>query len=117
MGCATIGTMRNASLDEGVPRIFTASFDRVLKATREAVIQSGLQIEEVNQIDNQTWIIIGKKDVSAWSWGELVRVTVQKKSKSETLVRVFTKRRLATNFTAKGDYSRSILSSIDLNLR
>ena len=117
IGCATTGTMRNASLDEGIPRIFTASFDRVLKAARESVTQSGLQVEEVNQIDNQTWIIIGKKDASAWSWGELVRVTVQKKSESETLVRVFTKRKLATNITAKGDYSQSILSNIDLNLR
>jgi len=117
IGCATTGTMRNASLDEGIPRTFAASFDLVLKAARESVTQSGLQVEEVNQLDDETWVIIGKKDASAWSWGELVRVTVQKKSESETLVRVFTKRKLATNITAKGDYSHSILSNIDLNLR
>lgn len=54
IGCATTGIMRNASLDEGVPTIFNASFDRVLKAARESVTQSGLQVEEVTQLDDQT---------------------------------------------------------------
>ena len=116
-GCATTSTMRNVSLDNGIPKIFVASLDLVLKATQKSVTQSGLQVEEITQLDDETWIIIGNKDTSAWSWGELVRVTVQKKSETETLVRVFTKRKLATNITAKGDYSQVILSNIDLNLR
>ena len=117
IGCATTGTMRNASLDEGVSRTFIASFDRVLKAARESVTQSGLKLDDINQLDNQTWIIIGKKEASEWSWGEFVRVTVQKKRDSVTLVRVLSKKKLTTNITARDDYSQLILSNIDINLK
>jgi hypothetical protein len=117
IGCATTSIMRNASLDEGVPTIFNASFDRVLKAARESVAQSGLQVEEATQLDDQTWIIIGNKGMSGWTWGERVRVTVQKKSKSETLVCVLTKRKHPLNVTATWDYSQKIFSNIHINLR
>jgi hypothetical protein len=116
-GCATTSIMRNASLDEGVPTIFNASFDRVLKAAQESVTLSGLQVEEVTQLDDQIWIIIGNKGMSGWTWGERVRVTVQKKSKSETLVRVLTKRKHPLNITAKWDYSQEIFSNIYSILR
>lgn len=116
-GCATTSIMRNASLDEGVPMIFNASFDRVLKAARESVTQSGLQVEVVNKLDDQTWIIIGNKGMSGWTWGERVRVTVQTKSKSETLVRVLTKRKNPGNLTATWDYSQKIFSNIHSNLQ
>jgi hypothetical protein len=117
IGCATTSIMRNASLDKGIPKTFAASFDRVLKAAREAVTQAGLQVEEVTQLDDQTWTIIGNKGMSGWTWGERVRVIVQKKSKSETLVRVLTKRKNPLNITAKWDYSQEIFSNIHLNLR
>ena len=117
IGCATTGTMRNASLDECIPKTFAASFDRVLKAAQEAVTQAGLEVEEVTQLDDQTWIIIGNKGMSGWTWGERVRVTVQEKSKSETLICVLTKRKNPLNITANWDYSQEIFSNINLILK
>jgi len=61
-------------------------------------------------------MIIGKKSMSAWSYGELVRVLVTRKGAQQTEVRVFTKKRVSINPTAKGDYSNSILSNIELKL-
>jgi hypothetical protein len=116
-GCATTGTMRSAPADNGIARTFTGEYDKVLKASREAVVEAGLAIEEVNKVDDRTWMIIGKKGASAWSWGEMVRVLVQQTGPSETTVRVYTQRKLATNVTAKGDYSSSILSNVELKLR
>ena len=116
-GCATTGSMRNAPLAEGVPQTYTADFDSVLKAAREAVVEAGLHIEEVNKISETSWSILAKKPTSAWSWGELVRVLVEESSDTATTVRVLTKRRLATNVTAKGDYSKAILSNIELKLK
>lgn len=116
-GCATTGSMREAPLSEGVPRIFNAEFNRVLQASQESVVETGLNIEDAYQVNDRTWIIIAKKPTSAWSWGELVRIVVEKNNESKTTVRVLTKRKLATNVTAKGDYSNSILSNIALKLQ
>jgi len=59
-------------------------------------------------------MIVAKKGMSAWSWGELVRVVVQELSNDRVAVRVLSKRRMATNVTAKGDYSEAIFSSIEM---
>jgi hypothetical protein len=55
--------------------------------------------------------------MSMSSYGELVRVTVQGMSESETEVKVYTKRRLATNVTARGDWADTVFSNIALQLR
>ena len=116
-GCATIGIMRNASIDDGEDEIFNASFAEVLKAAQKSVRQSGLAVEEVTRLDDRTWSIIGNKGVTGWSHGERVRVIVQKISESETLVRVLTKRKLSTNITATWDFSPQIFSNIESNLQ
>jgi hypothetical protein len=116
-GCATTSIMRNASIYDGKSKTYNDSFDRVLKAARESVTQSGLEVEEVTQLDHATWSIIGNKGVTGWSWGERVRVIVQKKSEAETLVRVLTKRKHPTNVTATWDFSPEIFSNIESNLQ
>lgn len=109
--------MRSAPIDEGVARTYSAGHDRVFKAARESVVEAGLSIEEIKKVDDRTWMIIGKKGMSGMSWGELVRVVVQQIGPAETTVRVLSKRKLATNMTAKGDYSASILSNVELILK
>ena len=116
-GCATTGGMRSAPLTEGVSRTFKGDYDRVLKAARESVVEAGLAIDEVNKVDDKTWMIISKKGASAFSWGEMIRVVVQGSGTDETAVRVMTQRKVATNVTAKGDYSTSILSNMELKLK
>lgn len=115
--CATVGGIQNAPLDAGTARVFPASFDSTLKAAREAVVEAGLQIESAREVEPGTWIIVGKKAVSAFSWGELVRVAIARQEEQSTRVTVHTQRRLATNVTAKGDYSDTILSNMTLKLR
>jgi hypothetical protein len=116
-GCATVDSIRNAPLSKGVQRSFNEDYDKVLKASRKSVIEAGLLIEEANRVNDKTWVIIGKKCISHGSYRELVRLVVEKTSDTETGVRVLTKRRYALDITAKGDYSQSILSNIDLKLK
>lgn len=116
-GCATTGALKQEPLDQGVARVFAGSYDTILKAARDAVVASGLHIEAVDKIDDHTWSIVGKKDASAWSWGELVRVVVQQASPDSTAVRVVSKKRMATNVGARGDYSQAILNDIELKLK
>ena len=115
-GCASVSGVRDEPLTTGYSQTYEAAFENVMKAAREATIESGLKIEEANKIDGKTYMIIGKAGTSAFSWGELVRVVVQEQSPNLVAVRVLTKKKLATNVVAKGDYSRSILSSIELKL-
>lgn len=116
-GCATVDSMRNAPLSQGVHRAFNADYDTVLKAARKSVIEAGLLIEKAYRANDETWIMIGIKCLSTGSYHDLVRVVVEKKGETETEVRVLTKRRYALYIPAKGDYSQSILSNIDLKLK
>jgi hypothetical protein len=115
--CATVGGIQNAPLTAGVSRTFEKDFDATVKAARESVVEAGLQIESVREVDENTFFIIGKKGTSAFSWGELVRVAVVREAESRTRVSVHTQRRVATNVTARGDYSEPILSNLALKLR
>ena len=116
-GCATRTSMLNAPPDAGRSQTYSSEYKIVVKAARDAVVASGLAIDDASEVGNKTFIIVAKKDASAWSWGELVRVTVQGVSENETAVRVYTKKRLATNVTARGDWADTLFSNIALQLR
>jgi bifunctional ADP-heptose synthase (sugar kinase/adenylyltransferase) len=116
-GCATKAMMLNAPLDAGRAQTFSAGYDTVVKATRDALAASGLTIEDASEADDKTFVIVAKKATSTWSWGELVRVTVQAESEEKTTVRVYTRRKLATNITAKGDWADTVFTNIELQLR
>ena len=116
-GCATRNSMLRAPLDAGRAQSFVSAYDRVVKASRDAIIASGFAIDATSEVGNETFVIVAKKDASGWSWGELVRVTIQGVSKDETIVRAYTKRRLATNITARGDWADTVLANIALELR
>ena len=62
-------------------------------------------------------MIIGKKGGSLFSYGELVRVVVEEHGENSTMVYVHTKRKMATNIFAKGDYSKTIFTNMDLQLQ
>ena len=114
--CASAGGMRAEPLDVGVVREFNGDYTTVLRATRNAVASAGLAVDSYDEVNDSTAMIVAKKGSSAWSWGELVRVVIQK-SGDRVAVRVLSRRKMATNVTAKGDYSDTIFSNIELALR
>jgi hypothetical protein len=117
VGCSSKSSIQREPLHAGKEMRFQADFDKTLEAAHEAIIASGLQVESNTKIDDNTYMLIGKKGTSIWSWGELVRVVVIKEDAETTLVRVVSKRRVSANITAKGDYSEAIFSNIELKLR
>ncbi len=62
-------------------------------------------------------MIIEKTDMSLMSYGELVRVVIEKTSDARITVRIITKRKFATNVTAKGHYSSEIFNFIAMKLK
>jgi|SRR5437867_157580 len=115
--CASAGGMRAEPLDVGVLREFNGDYTTVLRATRNAVASAGLAVDSFEEVNDSTAMIVAKKGTSAWSWGELVRVVVQKSASDRVAVRVLSRRKMATNVTAKGNYSDTIFSNIELALR
>lgn len=116
-GCASQSGVQNAPLHAGDGRTFEANFDRVLGAAQDAMGDADLKVESSTQVDANTYILMGKAGTSAFSWGEIVRVVVLRDSPTNTTVRVYTRRKSAVNIAAKGDYSNTIFSNIDLRLR
>ena len=92
LGCATSGGLRQEPLNAGETRNFAGSYDAILKAARDATVASGLHLESVDKVDDHTWTILAKKDASAWSWGELVRVVIQQTSADTTSVRIISRK-------------------------
>jgi hypothetical protein len=116
-GCRTVSGMRDAPVNEGILRSYDAGYDDVTRAATDAVRSIGLSVEEVDRLDPNTWRLIATAGPSAFSWGELVRVSVQQRQATPVSVWVLTKRRLATNITAKDDYSPDIFLRMDFTLR
>jgi hypothetical protein len=111
--CASTGGMRSAPLDAGEVKFYGAPLAIVAPAARQAVLAAGLEVDTVSQQDSVTWMIIAKKGMSLFSYGEVVRIVVHQTTDGAVAVRVFTKRRLATNLTAKEDWSGPIYEELD----
>jgi hypothetical protein len=78
--------------------------------------EAGLVIEDVSQPEEGSWLIMSKSKAGIGSYGEIVRVIVFGEDPGHSTVRVYTKRRIAFNITAKGDYSKQILANIGFKL-
>ena len=115
--CATVGGMRSAPLEEGFSRVFAADVGEVRIAAYNALVRSGLEIEEITETSPGTWVLIAKKPTGGWSWGELVRVVVRPSLDGEgSQVTILTRRRAALNVTAKDDYSDEVFDQIGFQL-
>jgi len=111
--CASTGGLRSEPLDRGEAKFYATPLAVVAPAARQAVLSAGLEVDTVSQLDSLTWMIIAKKGMSLFSYGELVRIVVQQTVEGAVAVRVFTKRRLATNITARGDWSGRVFEQLD----
>lgn len=56
--------------------------------------------------------LVAANDLSALSWGELVNVRLWPIDDSTTRLTVTTKRRLVSNITARGDWSKEVLVAV-----
>ena len=119
VGCSSMTGVQNAPLHAGTSRAYAAEFNLVLRTAREAISESGLNVESANEVQPSVWMIMAKAPTSWWSAGEIVRVVVDRSSTNpaEVMVRVYARKRISTNIGAKGDYATTLLSNIDLKLR
>ena len=116
--CNSMGGLRAAPVDNGTARTYVGSYSKVLLAAREALAGANLDIQEASEIEpGKTYMLIAKKGMSQFSFGEMVRVVVHKMDRSHTEVRVVTKRRGKLNVFAKGDYSKNVLDQVAMQMK
>lgn len=114
-----LNKIRNAPLHAGEGRNFDIGYKKAIKFAREAVSEGGLIIESTEKVDDENYMIIGKAKTSAWSWGELVRVIVTNDSEDgedEVTIKVYTRKNIKINVTAKGNYTQTILSNVEAKI-
>ncbi len=115
--CSTMGGMRTEPLHAGATRRYSTDLQTAVAATRNALIGSALDIDDVEPVDDQTWMFLAKRNTSEWSHGELIRVIVQQTGADVVTVRVLSKRRVAVEFTARSDWSDAVFAQLALDLQ
>ena len=115
-GCSTMAGMRTEPLHAGVSRRYNADLDAAVSATRNALLGSALDIDDVERVDEETWMFLAKRNTSTWSHGELVRVIVEETGPSVVTIRVLSKRRATIEFTARSDWSDAVFAQLALDL-
>jgi hypothetical protein len=108
--CASVGGMRAAPATEGASWTFAAPVPRIREAACEALRSYGMYLLEVGAPGDSAWSVLAQK-TSLWSYGEYVRVTVLPQDTAGFTPAYFlTKRAVATNITASGDWSRRLIN-------
>ncbi len=114
--CSTMGGMRTEPLTAGATRQYSADLRTAVAATRDALIGSALDIDDVEPVDDRTWMFLAKRNTSEWSHGELIRVVVEQTNADVVTVRVLSKRRVALEITARSDWSDAVFAQLALDL-
>lgn len=107
-GCATAGSVRSEPDDMGRAFEFTEACEVLVELVPPTLAELGFRLDSVEPAGPCGVTVVAVKPVSLASWGEVVRVIVAPDSAGGTLVRVHTRRALATNVTALGDWSARI---------
>ena len=110
--CASVQGVRSQALDAGDVRFYAAPFGDVVAATRATVLALDINVQDTVTVDSTTWMVLGTKGMSFTSYGEVVRVIVHQTAEGPIAVRVVSKRRLATNITAR-NWTDSIFERLD----
>ena len=113
VACASANTVHDAPPDQGYSRHYAAPFNHVVGAASAALPEAGFSVERQERPDSATAVLIGHKGMNLVSDGSYVRVMVLASADSTVTVRVLTKKAVATNVMARGNYSGTLFTLID----
>ena len=120
-GCANVNTVRYAlqhtsDTGESMPVRYFKTHSYQLRRTVLTVMQDyGMTIQSVEDVSPNGLMIVADKGMNAFSWGEVVGVMIRTVEKDTSLVKIISKRKLATNITAT-DWTTDILSGISARI-
>lgn len=112
-GCTTTQDVINAPLNEGSVLQISASYDQTTKVALEALRALGISVTSVDALSEGTLVMIGRR-MSAFSWGEVGRVFIEKSSVAPTKIFVIWEKRSTYQFAGSNrsefvqDFEKSI---------
>ena len=111
-GCATVESTAAAPADKA--KSFTIPFAcaSARNALQPALSELKFEVKTTHDSGDCDRDVVATKGISAFSWGELVRVTLRESDANSTILAVTTKRRDAINITAKGDWSQEVYAAV-----
>lgn len=113
-GCASTDTVRNASVTDARSKSFNAPYERTNSATLKALSAMNVDITESSEDTRGTTYMV-EKALTAFSWGEVGRVLVQKSAASPTTVYVNWEKRARFQITGtdQNEFSDALFVQID----
>lgn len=113
----TVGSSEAPSDEDGRYMTFRGEYDRVLLIARAAVLQEGYEIRGDYSVLEQSHVILADKFPTPFDVGTTVRLEIEKpvadrRNGPETVVRIFTTRRIMTDLEVGGDASGPIFRRI-----
>lgn len=114
--CASANSVQEEPWDEGYTRHYAAPFNHVVGAASASLPEAGFSLDRTEHPDSVTVLLIGHKGPNLVSSGAYVRVLLLASPDSAVTVRVLTKKAVATNLMARGNYSGTLFTLIDKEL-
>ena len=104
--------LRAASTGQGAQETFYTTYQHTIKYARQATLTSGFVIDTSERIDDNTYIILGKKPMANDPYGEVIRVLVTRKSATATNVRILVRRAASVGTNHELHYADKIYADI-----
>jgi hypothetical protein len=110
--CATVDSVAEAKESNGSSFTLEKPCVDVKDVLIPAIVSLDFKIKLLEDYGECDRKLVAANELSAFSWGELINVRLQPIDHSTTRMTVTTKRRLVSNITAKGDWSKDVLVAV-----
>jgi hypothetical protein len=112
-GCTTTASVEQSPSEKDSVYLLKQDCNTVLTALPYALVSINLELRRNNSSGADCpATVIARKGISAFSWGEIVRINLARTEAGGTELRVYTERALATNVTARGDWSPQVYTAL-----
>ena len=111
-GCATVESTAAAPTEQAKSFTIPIACASAREALQPALSDLKFEVKTTHDSGDCDRDVVAAKGISAFSWGELVRVTLREGDANSTILAVTTKRRDAINITAKGDWSQEVYAAV-----
>lgn len=102
LACSTVGLLRHAPADRGIEARYALDLETATRVATEALEAHGVHLRVNEAPDANTRVLVGHTPMYAHSWGEVVRVRLQREGEGVRL-RVASDRALFTNVFAASE--------------
>jgi len=111
--CTTADVVRNAPTDAGLVRSFDAPYERVAAATLDTLIALKLSVTTEERVSSLH--IHVARPQTAFSWGEIGRVIIERRATAPTPVHVYWEKRMQVQVTGvdQHEFARDLYKGID----